>query len=501
MTRDHVARAGHPLHVRCSVVRNAEVSALPGIKHVVLLMLENRSFDNVLGWLYENERPNHHSPALKPGEPEYHGLSGKSLTNKVRWRNGVEETVPITKADKSKGLTLPLGLPGEEWMHVNRQVFGREFSPGKPPTQADTADMSGFLEDFHACCTAFSDMVKKLGQTPEDLRVRMKKHLGIDVGNFRLLEFNEGAEREYTLRMMQTYTPEQLSVLNGLARNFAVSDQWFASVPSQPNTNRAFSLCGTASGLVDNDNDNPFHTNTLFNVLFNCGDSNWAIYHHNPWPPNQHTQSCYTRYQFEALSRIPKVQEHLRPIGVFFEQARRGEPCRACPTWNPPGANPTGSSAMTITPPPAHLGAGEEFLKQVYEALSKNRDMWAETLLIVTFDEHGGLFDHVPPPWDTKRPDEVVDFGEKGHGFLFDRFGVRVPTLLVSPRIRPGTVFRSPTEVPYGHTSLLKTILAWRGIDVSGGVLGARAARAPSFSEVLETEVVQSEPVPIERWR
>ena len=115
--------------------------------------------------------------------------------------------------------------------------------------------------------------------------------------------------------------------------------------------------------------------------------------------------------------------------------------------------------------------------------------LWSKTLLIVTFDEHGGTYDHVPPPWTAIPPDNVSEnSGELG--FKFNRFGVRVPTILISPFVRRGTVFRAEGEIPYDHTSIIKTVLRWQGItpDESLG-LGRRMPKAPTFENVLSSEL------------
>ena len=119
----------------------------------------------------------------------------------------------------------------------------------------------------------------------------------------------------------------------------------------------------------------------------------------------------------------------------------------------------------------------------MYEALSSNAALWAKTLLVVTFDEHGGLYDHVDPGWGAVQPDAHVG----PDGFEFDRYGVRVPTILASPWIAEGTVFRAPADSPhpFDHCSLIATILKWQGVDPATAGLGARVAVAPTFETAL----------------
>lgn len=100
------------------------------------------------------------------------------------------------------------------------------------------------------------------------------------------------------------------------------------------------------------------------------------------------------------------------------------------------------------------MALGEQLIHDVYYAL-RSGPAWNNTLLIITYDEHGGCYDHVAPPLGAVPPDNSV--GE--FGFDFKRFGVRVPTVLVSPRIAKGTVFRVPANaMPLDHTSILKTV-------------------------------------------
>jgi phospholipase C len=133
--------------------------------------------------------------------------------------------------------------------------------------------------------------------------------------------------------------------------------------------------------------------------------------------------------------------------------------------------------------PPTWLGPGEAFVGRVYDVLTTNATAWAKTLLVITFDEHGGTYDHVDPGWSAVPPD--ADVGPDG--FRFDRYGVRVPTIMASPWIPRGTVFRAPATSPhpFDHCSMIATLLKWQGVDPAAAGLGQRVAVAPTFESVL----------------
>ncbi|MDE2502003.1 MAG: phosphoesterase, partial [Burkholderiales bacterium] len=148
---------------------------------------------------------------------------------------------------------------------------------------------------------------------------------------------------------------------------------------------------------------------------------------------------------------------------------------------------PSWGAAGNSQHPNYSVALGEQLIHDVYQALRQGPG-WNQTLLVITYDEHGGCYDHVAPPTNAVPPDASV--GE--FGFDFTRFGPRVPAVLVSPLIAPGTVFRVPAgTMPLDHTSILKTVeLRW-GLPA----LTARDAAAPDFGAVLTLATPRSDDV------
>jgi phospholipase C len=124
------------------------------------------------------------------------------------------------------------------------------------------------------------------------------------------------------------------------------------------------------------------------------------------------------------------------------------------------------------------LAVGEKLLYDVYQALRSNPSVWEKTLLIITYDEHGGNYDHMHPPTGAIAPDNTVG----PSGFDFTRFGVRVPAVLVSPLIPQSTILHAPTDgPPFDHTSIIATLRTRFGI----GALGKRDAKAPDVGSIV----------------
>ena len=407
------------------------MGAMGQIKHLVVVMMENRSFDNLLGFLYakDNNVPPINIPAPPPGRgTSYDGLVDASATspfwnpsNPEYFTSGappvkVYATRPTAGANP---FLVPDRDPREEFDHITFQILGPEGWAGPK--------MMGFLLDY----------------------------LTTDPGH-----------PSNANPIMECYSPEQVSVISQLARNFAVSDRWFCSTPNQTLPNRAFLLAGTSMGRVNNKPEPLYDAPTIFEVLENT-QHHWRVY-------NDTILMSLARLQFPQLWD-PLLQVHFRGFGEFEEDAAAG----TLPEYSL--VEPSFQIWPNDQHPPHDVRLGEEFLLRVWKTVSTGKN-WNNTLLVITFDEHGGCYDHVEPPPATP-PDAASNPGEEG--FRFDRYGVRVPTLLISPYIEAGTVFRSPTAVPYDHTSILATLRDWLQIPAEKMLTSERVKKAPTFGDVL----------------
>jgi phospholipase C len=395
----------------------ANGNGLASVDHVVVLMLENRSFDHMLGFLY----PGNVSPSGQP----FDGLTG---TESNPGSDGQPVTVFRIEPTTPNAYHMPGADPGEGYMATNDQLYGSNSGPG---SAGEAASCQGFVKNFGYTIGWES---KQPSRWP------------IVSGTV------EGD-------IMGCFTPEALPVLSALARGYAVCDRWFASAPTETLPNRAFACAATSQGHMD-DKTHTFTSPTIFGLLDAAG-LGWAIYGYHAEPL---TRNTFTQISTAAAS-------HFGNFADFKAAAAAG----TLPpyTFLEPGWGSKGNSEHPIY----DVALGEQLIHDVYEALRAGPG-WPGTLLVVTYDEHGGCYDHVPPPWGAVPPDSSA--GEFGFGF--DRFGVRVPTVLVSPLIAPGTVYRAPAGgTPLDHTSVLRTVQQRWNLPT----LTARDAAAPGFGDVL----------------
>jgi len=270
--------------------------------------------------------------------------------------------------------------------------------------------------------------------------------------------------------IMGCYDPAVPIVLTTLAREFAVCDQWFCSAPTQTWPNRRFVHSATSWGDVQNTPTDMFPHEpwpTLFDQLSDH-DRSWGNYHHGV----PLTGLLFPHLLFEHPLRFLGIDD-------FVDLARHGK----LPDYS--FIEPSFVIDPSDQLPPHPLWKGEELIARVYDAIFSG-DAWDRTLLIVTYDEHGGCYDHVPPPTHATPPDDhrgKYDFG-------FDRFGVRVPAVLCSAYTQKGTVFRTDGDVPVDHTSVMKTVRQRFGISED---LTCRDAKAPCLDGVLNFQAKRDE--------
>jgi len=423
--------------------------ALKNIKHIVVLMLENRSFDNLLGWLYDDEKP--------PRGQSFEGLNpsiwnpldnidadGIAFTEQVYvTRNGESRhSKPWhKKAEPRPVYNLPSPDPGEGFKDTNFQLFGfYEVASLYPPTPVN----SGFVNNYK---NAMLYGTLTYGDAPSDPR-----------------------------EIMTCYTPAQTPVLSTLAKQFAVCDHWFCSIPSQTLPNRDFVHAATSNGQVNNHPQADCDAYTIYNRIqdeINGGrdDLSWRIYSgtNKQGARFSLTRTIMTQLEDSALD------DNFDAIEQFYKDASAGNlPSYSFlePQFSAPGQNDQH--------PDQDIRPGEKLIADVYNAVI-NSPQWNETLLVITYDEHGGCFDHVPPPGHAAHPDGKE--GKPGQeGFLFNRFGVRVPAVLISPWIQAGTIARPAGWTPFDHTSVISTV---RHCFDLGDALTARDDAAPDLSCVL----------------
>ena len=364
------------------------------IQNVVVLVLENRSFDHMLGYL---------------GTPN--GLKG----NELNLQDPANPSSPQVVVSNSAAYLGDLDVdPSHEVSHVTVQLFGSETIP--PPGAPHNV---GFVLDY----------ARQGSPEPENI--------------------------------MRCFDPANLPVLTTLAREFAVCDRWHASVPGQTWPNRFFLHCATSGGWTDN-TPRAYPMRTIYENLTGKG-FDWAIYFHDV------AQSMTLD---NLLDSVFKAKFKFFPD--FFTDLRN----RTLPNYcflEPRYFNFLSWKANDQHPP-HDVQLGEHLIADVYEQLRAS-DYWNKALLVILYDEHGGIYDHVLPPAAVS-PD-----GLNNQGFAFDRLGLRVPAVLVSPYIKRNTV---ESTTVFDHTSLLATVKELFDLP---SFLTKRDAQAATFTRLLDNPV------------
>ncbi|MGN8552592.1 UNVERIFIED_CONTAM: twin-arginine translocation signal domain-containing protein [Microbacterium sp. SLM126] len=457
----------------------------PGFDHVVVLMGENRSFDNMLGWLY--------TPDDLPAGETFDGLAFGDYANAAP----TGERIPAHPYDgpTDEVMGRPNPDPGEEFPHVNTQLFGtvdpasnatsqigQMQAPFNAPPRGTDPSMSGFVQDYW--------------------------------NNYERLRGGTAPSVDEARHIMGGFSPEQLPVLSTLAREFAVFDAWFAAVPSQTYCNRSFFHASTSHGYVTNKGGGGYdkwldapRTPTVFNRLEEAGVS-WKIY--------------FDEMQFVSLTGMlhaPVLQQYWRTgrfghMKEFYEDAHTGNlPAYAFieprmvynhNDFHPPFGVYKSSEVdgrMIVDSAVSDVRAGEKLVASVYNAIKHSATPGGSnamnTMLLITFDEHGGTYDHVPPPSATP-PTADAMAGEMG--FSFDRLGLRVPAIAVSAYTRSNTILHDEMH----HGAVVATLTRLHGLrpltrrDVSANdlfsIVNLSAPREPSTWPVVHPMYVPANP-------
>ncbi|KAM7522969.1 hypothetical protein LguiA_012871 [Lonicera macranthoides] len=371
------------------------------IKTVVVLVMENRSFDHMLGW-------------MKNLNPKINGVTGS-------------ESNPISTSDPNSPrifFTNQSHLvdpdPGHSFQAIREQIFGSNDTSLSPPP------MNGFVQNARSM-----------------------------------------TDPNMTRTVMSGFQPDHVAVYKSLVSEFAVFDRWFASVPSSTQPNRLYVHSATSHGASSNIPAmlvEGYPQRTIFEDLDDAGVS-FGIYY----------QNIPATLFYRNLRKL-KYSGKFHSYGLSFKSdAKKGKL---------PGYVVVEQRYMDSKVEPANddhpshdVYQGQMFVKEVYEILRAS-PQWNQTLFVITYDEHGGFYDHVATPVSgVPSPDGIV--GPEPFLFRFDRLGVRVPTIMVSPWIDKGT--------EYEHSSIPATVR--RLFNLTSPFLTKRDQWAATFDSIVQTRI------------
>jgi phospholipase C len=404
---------------------------MPTIEHVIVLALENRSFDHMLGY-------------LKHPDPAFDGLNqGTSHVNPM-WPG--RDTAAASQEAKA---VLPVD-PDHSHDAVMEQLAVRGLGAKRQATN------KGFVTSYERkarglAAPRFAGLLGPLlnwwasrGPGAPDAPVHDRGPL-----------------------IMACQAPKEVPVLSALALEFAVCVRWFCSVPGETWPNRNFLHAATSDGETAI-YPRLYHDRTIFELLEDHGGS-WRIYHDdtpqvwafpNLWDtPRRHANW----FRFDAFAEhvaagnLPAYSfiepNHRPPLHTLDHAPVIGVPDVS--NSQHPGNNLVEDAAYDVFPQGFPQGddtdfaRGEALIATIYEALRANPAVFERSVLLITYDEHGGFYDHVPPPTGVPAPGDATGwmtrllhaiFRRKATAFDFTMLGPRVPTVVVSPYIPAHTV-------------------------------------------------------------
>ena len=428
------------------------VDATLPFDHVVVLMMENHSFDNFLGDLSRTRRDV--VGQFSPG---------------VDFVNRDGDGSPVTPWHLTS--TCQADDVDQSWQCTHQSVF---WAPGVTP-EPTTAYAAPYDASSY-------DWSRPLSQVPLAAR---------PMAGF--VRANGGPQT------MGYWTAAELPFTHAMAQAFTIANAWFCSAPCQTYPNRRFLMAGTAFGDIATDTSTiiggsppqiaaPPANGTIFDRLTTYGVS-WRNYFTDlpatgiiPTIIEKHPTNVVPVQQFfadYATGALPAVSFVDPEFGALGEA---GAPLASLPVVQSlPGVGDAGGFMQTLSgsqEAPANVDYGEKFVAQVVNAVLHS-PAWGRTLLIWTFDEHGGYADHVPPPAAIPPDGILPDLAAGDFTGAYDIYGPRVPAVVVSPYARAGKV----SNTVYDHTSVLATIEAKWNLPA----LTYRDANASTVLDCLDT--------------
>lgn len=382
--------------------------SLDNIDHIVVLMLENRSFDHMLGYLSH--------PSEGRNRADVDGLTG----NETNDHNGVPFPVQLMAS------AVMNGDPCHAWECVKDQLDNNN---------------GGFVDNY-------ADKV--VGESNPEF-------------------------------IMHYFNGAGLPAYDHLAREFSICDRWFCPVPGPTQPNRAYSLAGTSDGLKEN-----FTPKQLFGGAGFAGKTIFEMLPaHVTWAAYSHDISSLRFFKKFGRSLVPQIDK----IDKFYNHAQLGTLPNV--SW----IDPDFGIAVYPGPPnddhPTHdVRYTQNLVARVYNALLTSPN-WSRILFIITYDEHGGFYDHVSPRQFTPADSNAG----------FDKYGPRVPALVISPWVGRQLCYGSNDhglghdKVLFDHTSVLKTILRRFVSDASGNIptMVARVDEANDLGALLTEQQARND--------
>jgi phospholipase C len=374
-----------------------EAGRLDPIEHIVVVMLENRSFDHMLGYL------------SLPAE-----LGGKDRKD----------------VDGLRGIEQDFNMLGSDRYPIHR------LAAEKFKDETEDPDHSGASVD-EQLSDGGGGFVKNFAR----------------ISSERAAKLDEAAPDPGLV--MGYYDGSQLPVYDHLSEAYCVVDRWFSSVPGATWPNRLYAMTGQSAGSRD-DISPPIYGLPSFVRHLDDHDVSWRWYSFDPAT----LRLADPEYRLERHEHFAFVDQR----SLSLQEQAVGKVLEEGPSFLDDAANDHLPSVSWIDPrfkdlkvlgpnsnddhPPSDLAAGQDLVLRIFHAL-RTSDAWARTLLVITYDEHGGFYDHVPPP---AAEDENPDFR---------RLGVRVPAILVSPYCEASSTSSKMLgpDFHFDHTSIIKTIL------------------------------------------